>query len=41
MTSSTKQFGNTFGVKDGGNNKKSAYTGFAKDILLNNDYKVV
>ena len=41
MTSPTKQFGNTFGVKDGGNNKKSAYTGFAKDILLNNDYKVV
>lgn len=41
MTSPTKQLGSTFGVKDGGNNKNSAYTGFAREVLLNTSYKVV
>ena len=41
ITKSTQQLGSSFGIKDGGNDKNSAYTGFARDILLDTDYQVV
>ena len=41
VTKSTQQLGNTFGVKDGGNDRSSAYTGFARDIMLDTNYRVV
>ena len=40
-TKSTQQIGNTFGIRDGGTDENSAYTGFARDLLLDTKYKVV
>lgn len=40
-TKSTQQIGDTFGIRDGGTDENSAYTGFARDLLLDTKYKVV
>ena len=40
-TKSTAQLGNTFGIKDGGSDENSAYTEFARDVLLDTNFQVV
>lgn len=41
QANSSQPIGSTFGIKDGGNNGASSYTGFARNILLDTNYRVL